>query len=108
QWHEMLSPPQQPSTGLSLVSATSQSPDAFEIIDEATGRNPWISSPSGYSSLHESELHEDDDADNVGMYFFQPRHTTLREQNIQSTDGNGYEGLEGIYRFIEECDRARA
>jgi len=105
QWREMLSPPQQPSAGFSHVSATSQS---FQLIDGVLEPNPWISSPSGYSSLHESELHEDDDADNVGMYFFQPRNPTLRDQNFQSADRNGYEGLEGIYRFIEECDRARA
>ena len=103
EWHEMLSPPQRASAGF---SATSQSPDAFEMIDEAMGQNPWISSPSGYSSLHESELLEDD---NPAKYFFQPQDTSVRgRQSEHPTAGKGYEGLEGIYRFIEECDRARS
>lgn len=106
EWHEMLSPPRQPSAGFSHISATSQSPVAFEIIDEAMGQNPWISSPSGYSSLHESEL-QDEDAD-VAMYFFQPRNVSVHERSAQGASGNGYEGFEGIYRFIEECDQARS
>lgn len=104
-WHEMLSPPQQRSPGFSHVSATSESQDAFDIIDNAIGHNPWISSPSGYSSLHESEVQGDDDA---AMFFFQPGQTRVAKQHAAPARGDGYEGLEGIYRFIEECDRARS
>ncbi|KIX07958.1 uncharacterized protein Z518_02612 [Rhinocladiella mackenziei CBS 650.93] len=108
EWHEMLSPPPQPSAGFSHISATSQSPDAFEMIDQAVGQNPWISSPSGYSSFHESDLHDHDDEDNVALYFFQPRNTPVRERLTTIASGGDYDGLEGIYRFIEECDRARS
>jgi len=59
---------------------------ASELADEAAEvvENPWLEDgrSSGYSSLHASEMHDVD----LGVR---------------------YEGLEGIYRFIEECDRAR-
>ncbi|KAI1616213.1 DNA repair protein RAD51 [Exophiala viscosa] len=105
EWHEMLTPPQQRSPGFSHVSATSQSQDAFEMIDNAMGHNPWVSSPSGYSSLHESEVWGDDDA---AMYFFQADQPRMAKQHAKSVRGDEYEGLEGIYRFIEQCDRARS
>ncbi|KIX95350.1 uncharacterized protein Z520_08867 [Fonsecaea multimorphosa CBS 102226] len=121
EWQEMLTPPQHHSAGFSHVSVTSsKSPaDAFEmIIDEAMGENPWMSrSPSGYSSLHESdEMLEAEEDDVANMYFFRPRiHSAGRDRYYpeHSVDdgngnGNGYEGLQGIYRFIEECDRARS
>lgn len=107
EWHEMLSPPQQPSAGFSHLSATSQSANAFEMLGgEALAQNPWALSPSGYSSLHEAESVVDED--NAAMYFFEPRNVSTRESHKTSAAGNGYEGLEGIYRFIEECDRARS
>lgn len=107
-WREMLSPSQHPSDGFSHVSATSQSPDAFEMIDDAMGQNPWISSPSGYSSLHETDLHDTESEDDPARFFFQPTNTSLRDQQTRSVAGTGYEGLEGICRFIAECDRARS
>ncbi|KIW31598.1 uncharacterized protein PV07_03228 [Cladophialophora immunda] len=110
EWQEMLTPPQHPSAGFSHISVTSKSPDAFEMIDAAMGENPWMSSPSGYSSLHESEMLEAEE--DAAMYFFQPRNNAAGRERYpeRSVDGNGdgYEGLEGIYRFIEECDRARS
>lgn len=90
-WHDMLSPTGSPSPGISHRSATSN--EFEEILD-----NPWLSSPSGYSSLHPSEMEDD----NVATYF-EPQKRTAHT----SAEANGYEGLEGIYRFIEECDRAR-
>lgn len=109
EWHEMLSPPlQHASAGFSHLSATSKSADAaFEMIDEAIGQNPWISSPSGYSSLRESELLDDDDDDPAAAYFSQPQMQRDRHAELAAS-GAGFEGVEGIYRFIEECDRARA
>jgi hypothetical protein len=106
EWHEMLTPPRRASPGFSHLSATSQSPDAFEMVDAALGQNPWVSSPSGYSSLHESELLETDDP---VAYFFQPQMPVREERYTAHTAADGgYEGLEGIYRFIEQCDRARS
>jgi hypothetical protein len=103
EWHEMLTPPQRGSAGFSHVSATSQSRDAFEFVDEAMGENPWIESPGEYSSLHESELLETDDP---VTYFFQPQ-AAVPARYERSNAETGYEGLEGIYRFIEQCDRAK-
>jgi hypothetical protein len=82
-WQEMVS--RQPSWSPHR-SVTSHD---FEDIEE----NPWLSPQSGYSSLHESEH-------GVEMYFEQ-----LPSQH--SNNANDFEGLEGIYRFLEECDRAR-
>ncbi|KAL2430833.1 hypothetical protein ABEF95_013790 [Exophiala dermatitidis] len=105
EWHEMLSPALQPSAGYSHISATSQSDNAFEMVDKVLDHNPWASPPSGYSSLHGSESDMEGDA---AMYFFQPRNVSVRKSHTTSAAGNGYEGVEGIYRFIEECDRARS
>ena len=85
-WQEMLSPELMPSPGFSHISATSHD---FEKVNE----NPWLSSPSGYSSLHES------DGDAADM--FEMAH---RRPDAEQSD---YEGIQGIYRFLEECDRAR-
>ena len=87
-WRELMSPADSP--GYSKKSDTGLD---FEEI-EAVERNPWGSSPSGYSSLHSSE------ADDAAMYFEAPS----KSVGPVSTD---YEGLEGIYKFLEECDGAR-
>jgi hypothetical protein len=93
-WHEMLSPTVTHSPGYSRHSATSNELEELgEIVEFAR-----ISSPSGYSSLHSSEIEDD----NVATYF-EPKHKNTPTVG-QAT---GYEGLEGIYRFIEECDRAK-
>lgn len=61
--------------------------DFIELKAEA---NPWReSSPSGYESLHSSEL------DDSGRVYEREssKHTPLE-----------YQGIEGIYRFMEFCD----
>merc|ERR1712230_274419 len=93
--------------GCDADTARSQSPNGFEVIDDAMGPNPWISSPSGYSSLHESESYGDD-GDVAGMYFLQPDKAKVSGRRTDSAAENGYEGLQGIYRFLEQCDRARS
>ena len=87
-WDEMMS--QGKSPGNSHKSNTSHDLEEFDIVHD----NPWLSSPSGYSSLHSSEHDEVE-------RFFKP----ARENAVNPT--SDYEGLEGIYRFLEECDRAR-
>jgi hypothetical protein len=52
---------------------------------EDLGESPWLSSPSGYESLHESDIEESMDM-----------HTPLE-----------YQGIEGIYRFMEQCEGGR-
>jgi len=61
---------------------------------EYVGQNPWLSSPSGYSSLHQSD-------GEVAEYF---------EYTNRNVLDASYEGLEGIHRFLgilEECDQGR-
>ena len=93
-WHGMISPTVTSSPGYSHRSATSNELDFEEIAG-----NPWLSPQSGYSSLHASEVGDD----NVATYF-QPRY---KDAHVPTSQATGYEGLEGIYRFIGECDRAR-
>ncbi|TVY25812.1 hypothetical protein LHYA1_G004591 [Lachnellula hyalina] len=72
------------SPGGSLRSQTGHDFEEFmEDID-----NSWL---EGYESMEDSSEHE-------SAYFTKPS----KQQNSSS-----YEGLEGIYRFIEECDNAR-
>ncbi|KAF2401348.1 hypothetical protein EJ06DRAFT_581494 [Trichodelitschia bisporula] len=54
--------------------------------------NPWVSSPSGYSSFHSGELEDS------GRVYQTPERRSTSE----------YEGIEGIYRFIAQCDAAAA
>ena len=86
-WQNMLSPPQQTSPKYSIRSMTSHDFEEIEAVED----NPWLC--SGYSSLNASE--EGD----IDAYF--------RPASQVQPPSSGYEGLEGIYRFLEECDRAR-
>ncbi|CAI6249571.1 unnamed protein product [Periconia digitata] len=79
EWQHMMTP--------SVVSSVS---DAYSTISEdgmdfedIGQENPWatLSSPSGYESLHVSEADEMD------------HHSPLE-----------YQGIEGIYRFMEHCE----
>jgi len=70
-------------------SLRSQNGHDFEEVDEIV-ENPWM---DGYESMDDASEHESD-------YFTKPS-----EHQISSS--SGYEGLEGIYRFIEECDNVR-
>jgi len=70
------------SPGGSLRSQTGH--EYEEVVD-----NPWL---EGYESMDEMSEHESE-------YFTKP-------SDFQNSS-SGYEGLEGIYRFIEECDNAR-
>jgi hypothetical protein len=69
-------------------SLRSQSEHDFEEVEEETLDNPWL---DGYETM--DEISEGESA-----YFSKPS----PQQN--SSD---YEGLEGIYRFLEQCDNAR-
>jgi len=73
------------SPGGSLLSQTGHD---FDEVDDIVD-NPWL---EGYESMENLSEHESD-------YFTKPSEL----QNSSS----GYEGLEGIYRFIEECDNFR-
>ncbi|KAK5073930.1 hypothetical protein LTR64_006930 [Lithohypha guttulata] len=84
--------------------------ELHSILDDAEIiNNPWLASApisaqmSDYSSLHPSEhiAHED-----TGKPF-EPDHRFYATEQTVPADHTGYDGIEGIYRFIEHCDRAR-
>jgi hypothetical protein len=78
-WRNMMVPS---VTGEDLYSTQSEDGQDFEDL----GENPWISSPSGYESLHASDMEEISDM-----------HTPLE-----------FQGIEGIYRFMEQCESKHA
>jgi hypothetical protein len=63
--------------------------DLSDVISE-----PYISSPSGYESIPSDELR-----DSMGRH--------QRSSDDERADPLEYQGIEGIYRFIEMCDTAR-
>jgi hypothetical protein len=66
---------------------------SFEDSPVFADKNPWISSSSGYSSINVSEL---------GDRAFFPEVSSAGFHESASE----YEGVEGIHRFLAECDRA--
>ncbi|RMZ78953.1 hypothetical protein DV737_g3707, partial [Chaetothyriales sp. CBS 132003] len=97
-WQAMLSPARTPSPGFSHLSETSGAND-LEFVDELVD-NPW--SPSGYSSLHVSDAQDDD----VARYFAAHQQDDTKKAASHPPKDTAYEGLEGIYRFLEQCDGA--
>ena len=82
----------QPKT-LTSPDFSTRSQQSEDMIDyDRVEDNPWLSSPSGYESLHSSEL---DDSGRVYEKHGDSKHSPLE-----------YQGIEGIYRFIEQCDAA--
>ncbi|KAJ9647825.1 hypothetical protein H2199_001601 [Coniosporium tulheliwenetii] len=86
-WRNMLSPEDE---SVASVEYSTLSDDGL-AVDELCEDNPWISSPSGYESVRSSEFEE-----SVPSREAQDYHSPLE-----------YQGFEGIYRFIEQCDAAR-
>jgi hypothetical protein len=78
-WQHMLTPSSMTSDAYSTHSEHSFD----DLADFTEEPNPWLSfsSPSGYESLHTSEAEEMD------------MHTPME-----------YQGLEGIYRFMAQCE----
>jgi len=73
--------------------------DLAYVVPEDQVHNPWgsqtPSTPSGYETLHYSS------PSSVSK-------TTSARASENRNDPLEYQGFEGIYRFIEECDSARA
>jgi len=69
-------------------SLRSQIGHDFDEVDDIVD-NPWL---EGYESMEDESDHESD-------YFTRP-------SDLQNSS-SGYEGIEGIYRFIEQCDNSR-
>lgn len=84
------------SPGGSLRSQAGHELNEFSDLYSEVEDNPWIHSPEGYQSL-------DDLSDTASLYFGK----TPPERNPNTSTSDDYEGLEGIYRFLEQCDSAR-
>lgn len=63
----------------------------YDDLDDQIGDNPWLDSPEGYETM-------EDFSETESVYFKHPS---------DPPDLSDFEGLEGIYRFIEECDNYR-
>ena len=85
-WRHMLSPEHLSTT----EEYSTHSEDGLDFEDVGDN-NPWLSSPSGYESLHTSDI------DDFATFRETPNHHTPLE----------YQGIEGIYRFIEQCESTR-
>lgn len=107
-WHGMVSVDQ------SLESIDELNPhreEAFGFMNsdgDMVNQHPWQDGRasahlSDYSSLCPSDYHPADDA----ALMFQPDHGQYTLERSREIDHAEYEGIEGIYRFIEHCDRAR-
>ncbi|KAJ5160443.1 uncharacterized protein N7482_007447 [Penicillium canariense] len=91
-WHCMLTPEfGSPFTG----DSGHDSGNAISFEDkELFGSNPWTSSPSAYSSINISELGD-------RQYWPESSGAGVLEPTPE------YDGVEGIYKFLAECDRAQ-
>lgn len=120
EWHGMISAQQSQQSEDSFRSLNHDfqptSPglqpqaQAQEVLGLMTGdgdiiENPWLGSRpvsaqmSDYSSLHVS--------DDVAMHF-EPEHRQYSSKwTHHGASQTEYEGIEGIHKFIEHCDRAR-
>ena len=85
-WRQMLSPPIKTQSLSSIATSTPFPPNA--------------DTPSGYESLRDSDFASDD------PYYRQsvPPSTISPRNKISSAD---YEGVEGIYKFLQVCEEAR-
>lgn len=89
-WHGMITPESPLSRDSGLASG-----NAISFDDKALfGSNPWTSPPSAYSRINVSELGD-------RAYF--------AELSSAGPSGGSLEhdGVEGIYNFLAECDRAQ-
>ncbi|KAL9106754.1 MAG: hypothetical protein Q9227_008253 [Pyrenula ochraceoflavens] len=87
-WDDMLSRSRQDSPR----SENGLDSNDIEVVEA----NPWARSLSGYSSLHSTEVYEENLPNRQGQ---------LQCSNIKK-DTSQYEGFEGIYKFLAECDYA--
>jgi hypothetical protein len=94
-WQDMVSP----SSGTSSSYPSARSDDGFVDIPDSGSEiepNPWV---------HPDDLsgYESDDA----PAYFEPQTSRNHVPISGANSSSEYEGLEGIYRFLEECDGLR-
>lgn len=91
-WMAMMSPENKTSSALEYPGKDDNDGFIFEDMDMLAS-NPWKSSSSGYSSIDISDL---------GDRAFFPEMSSAGF--LEST--SGYDSMDGIHRFIAECDQA--
>ena len=99
-WRHMLSPSERPVT---LRSEISSGMTAFTELAREPVLTP-LGSPEGYESLRNSDFGSED------PYCCHPdveAGPDLHSQGSERCASEDYEGLEGIYKFLKECDQAR-
>lgn len=69
------------------------------LFDEYIEENPWLSTPSRATPEAEAEA----EAEEEGYESMSPPAYSSAEHTSQD-----FEGLEGVYRFLEECDNLRS
>lgn len=87
-----------------MLSPSVQTPSIFESLQSfATLPSPpqKANSPSGYESLEENGLAFEDPYSRSLSPMETPTHSTAKSASAD------YEGLEGIYKFLQQCDEAR-
>ena len=89
EWQGMMTPSTDMHTPSSTVS--------YDHIAHSRQLPAGISSPSGYESMHYSDYGED----------YDPYIGSEARQPAYSGRGEDLDGLEGIYRFLRECEDAR-
>ena len=127
EWHDMVGPVPTTTKRLSgqmetPVAVSSAMTVTGSMLDDANNtdadiddvdnhRNRYLSSPSGYDTLHSSELDDtplmpppgrQHDLNGAALACSQPEGDTHANSRLVAD----YEGFEGIYRFIEQCDSA--
>ena len=90
-WRNMLTPSEQ-------SQSTAQSPvcESHSVEEDMTLKSPPI---SGYESLGESDFASED------PYF--PTASPVTHKARADESAGEFEGVEGIYRFLQVCDEAR-
>lgn len=86
-WRNMLTPSDE-GLPTPAYSTQSEAEGDFTLYDEAEKQNPWASSASDFESVHYS-------SGGSKVSELASHHSPLE-----------YQGFEGIYRFIEQCDSA--
>ena len=94
-WKNMLSPSEHTITASPRLSTMSiNSADSYHHIREELPHS-WLDGPEGYESMRDSDY---DENDILGPYSYGPTPANRIGE---------YEGLEGIYKFLTECDSAK-
>lgn len=77
--------------------------DDFEDFDDDIADNPWVSSPEGYETME--ELGSGSETESLFFEKATPAPAPARDRAHSEDQSASY--VEGIYRFLENCDNAR-